>query len=62
MSVSADSRVAVANNDDLFGQAEVVTISRQRRQSMILLRVVAAMMISLGGHGSNDCSGRPRQR
>ena len=29
---------------------------------MILRRAVAAMMIYLGRHGSNDSFGRPRQR
>ena len=67
MIVSAGSRVGVANNDDLFRQAEVVIISRQRRQSMIHLRALAAMdfsgrarragtevMIVLEGRNNND--------
>ena len=62
MIVSAGSRVAVVNNVDLFGPAEVDIILRQQQQSMILRRAVAAMMISLGGHRSNYCFGRPRQR
>ena len=62
MIVSAGIRVAVVNNVDLFGPAEVDIILRQRQRSMMLRRAVAVMIIPLGGHGSNDYFGRPRQR